>query len=372
MILHLFDDEKVVGRAISFFEEAFPLGNIYVIRTSKRNRFVDDKINDRIILYNENDVFDTTLIEAVHSITIHYLNEWKVDFINNYFPTIKHVKWSVWGADMYNDLLVGMGYDIYYEPRYVPQYYKIMVERLLYKIGYIRPYKRKILHFISGRVTELGTSSEEYQIQKLYLRDQLIANYNEEPASIYYSIEDILGHGLKDQTVTGNDIMIGNSGSDSNNHLYVYKYLSKLNTSNRKIVVPLSYGGDEKHRIHVINKGQRYFGSYFYPLLKFLPLQEYNKVQLNSSVCLYGNWRQEAVGNITISLFLGAKVFLSKKSPLLINYRRKGLIVFCLEEITQEDIDTPLTEEQIRLNRMIIFNSNNRKTIIEGIRKNWK
>ena len=38
---------------------------------------------------------------------------------------------------------------------------------------------------------------------------------------------------------------------------------------------------------------------------------------LSADVFIYGNWRQEAVGNILIALFIGGKVFLDEKNPLL-------------------------------------------------------
>ena len=54
MILHLFDDEKIVNRAVDLFEEAFPNQNIFVVRVIDIPKYVH--LDDRIILYRDNDI----------------------------------------------------------------------------------------------------------------------------------------------------------------------------------------------------------------------------------------------------------------------------------------------------------------------------
>ena len=217
----------------------------------------------------------------------------------------------------------------------------------------------------------MKTSEEEYAIQKKYIGQFLPQKITTIPASMYYSIEDILGKDIIDKYVSGNMIMVGNSCSYSNNHLYAFKHLEKLDINQKKIVVPLSYGGDTKYRNHVLREGNKIFKDRFKPLLDFMPLNDYNNYLLNSPICIYGHWRQESIGNIIISLYLGAKVFLSKKSPLLSKYRKLGIYIYCLEEITQSDIDHPLTEEQRDENRRILFGLYNHNSIVDGIKATW-
>ena len=375
MILHLFDDEKVVSRAVGIFEEATPGENFFIVRTKdscNKQSLLDLEQKGKLLIYRDEDELDPCIFDRITIVSIHYLDVWKINFINKYLPRIDRIRWHVWGGDMYNDLLVNMGYNIYYEPIYLSDYYRGVILRFLKKIGYVRPHTRKILDFIFNRVTELVTTKEEYVIHKQYLGEKLSSRIIEKPMITYYSIDDMLGKNLVNKTVTGDNIIIGNSSSLSNNHLYVFKILSNLNIGEREILAPLSYGGNLTYRNHIISCGNTYFKNNFKPLTDFLPLPEYNKVMLGASVCLYGNWRQEAVGNILVSLYLGAKVFLSNKSPLLNHYKQMGLFVFCLEEITQDDLDTPLKEDQVQTNREILYNSCNRNAIIEGIREYLK
>ena len=64
------------------------------------------------------------------------------------------------------------------------------------------------------------------------------------------------------------------------------------------------------------------------------------------------------MGNIVVALYLGAKVFMSGKSPLYEDLTGRGLIIFKLEDITQESLDTPLSRMQKDNNRKILVSSN--------------
>ena len=368
MILHLFDDEKVVNRAIDLFEEAFPEQNIFIVRIVDKPKYVHE--DSRVIFYKDSDSINFNEFLNIDNITIHSLQLWKIDFIHSLGYKPSKVWWCVWGADMYNSILVHLGYNIYYEPQFVSGSFKSKLFSIISKVGIYAPTTKKQLDFIKNYVTNLKTSKEEFKIQKKYLGSYLKADYCE-PSNLYYSIEDILSKTLINGSVKGDNILVGNSASFSNNHLYVYKILKNFNIGDRQIVSPLSYGGNEKYRIHVIRCAKLYFNAKFVPIVDFMPLDEYNKILVQSGICIYGNWRQEAMGNISISLYLGAKVFLSKKSPLLGLFRRMGVIIFCLEEMTQIDLDTPLSQIEKDRNREILFNILERNSIIEGIRQNW-
>ncbi len=171
----------------------------------------------------------------------------------------------------------------------------------------------------------------------------------------YYPIESILGTEMMNKWVEGNNIQIGNSASTTNNHEYAMRYLAKLELNDRKVVVPLSYSGTAEYRNSVKKAGTTSFGNNFIPLENFLPLEEYNRLMTSFGVAIYGNWRQEAIGNILISLYLGAKVFLPKVNPVSEWAKRHNLIVFELETISQEAIDTPLDEASRKHNREILL-----------------
>ena len=68
-----------------------------------------------------------------------------------------------------------------------------------------------------------------------------------------------------------------------------------------------------------------------------------------------GNWRQEAIGNIIVALYLGAKVFLSHVNPVYEWAQSHGLTVYELEKLSQKELDTPLDRETKLKNRQILL-----------------
>ena len=105
--------------------------------------------------------------------------------------------------------------------------------------------------------------------------------------------------------------------------------------------------------------------------MDYLSLDDYNKVLLSANVFIYCNWRQEAVGNILIALYIGGKVFLDKRNPLLDFYRRLGIVIFSLDELNQNSIDTFLSDSEIQKNRKILDKYYSKERQLELIESNF-
>ena len=129
----------------------------------------------------------------------------------------------------------------------------------------------------------------------------------------------------------------------------------------------LRYNGNPAYKEAVIAKGAALIGPNFKPLLDFMPLADYNRLQASTSHAFFGNLRQEAVGNILIVLYLGAKVFLFRSNPVYEWMQSKGLKAFAIEELTQEELDTPLDPDTQRRNREILTSLYNRRRLGELI-----
>lgn len=365
MILHLFNDEKVVNRCIENFEKVVPNKNLFICFYEKKLKHV--KKHENLFFYNESCSFDNSLLYDIEKIIIHYLDLKKVNFILEHNLINIPCYWCIWGGDLYNTFLVNRGYPIYYESHFLGNFFKIRVhiKNILLRFNIIRTTERIMLDFIKNNITHI-ISTIDYPIVKKYLGDYIQA---ERVMGLnYYPIEVILGN-LTNETVKGNTILIGNSASFTNNHSYAFKYLSRLNIKNRKIITPLSYGGSPAYIKHIMKKYKEKWLESYNALLNFLPLEEYNNLMLTSDICIFPSWRQEAVGNIIISLYLGSKIFLSIKSPLFEYFQDMGIKIYAIENIKQEDLDTPLNETVRKKNREIIFNAYCEKKTIEAIKQ---
>lgn len=371
MILHLFHDDKVCNRVIVNFEEVFPNNNVYICICDKDNiKYI--KPDPRLLFIRPGDYLsDKSILSAVDKICIHFMDINKINFLINNKDYLRSavVYWCFWGGDLYNRILYSHGYDIYYDHRY------LFFESIRFKIkNYLRPLlglqrieeiNQIVEDFIINKVDYILSSKEEYDLAKRYLGTQFSCALLEGP--IYYPIEDTLGALINEQA-RGNNIFIGNSASYTNNHEYAIRYLSKLNTVGRKKILPLNYGGSPKYLKHIHKIAKNYWGGEYYPLTSFLPLNEYNELMLSASIYIYGNWRQEAVGNVVMALYLGAKVFVSERSPLIDIFARNGITLYKTESITQKDIDTAESPAIIKHNRSAIMKLYSKQAILNNIK----
>lgn len=371
MILHLFDDEKISNRIVANFNEVFPNGNRYVCFYKDKLRYI--KENQEIILFDySRDKFDKNILNGVDKILVHYLSVQKIHFINEYISQSLRIKiyWALWGADLYNDVLASKGYEIYSGKDYISSI-KSKLKNLFFSFVAPRDTQeysvRTKTDFITNRVDYILTSDAEFKIFRKYFGKEIKAKCISS-GPLYYPIEDVLGN-LFGKYIDGHNIMIGNSASFTNNHIYAMKFLSTLCTTGRKKYVPLSYGGSSRYVHKIIQKGKKYFGSDFKPLTDFMPLDDYNRLMLSNNVFIYGNWRQEAVGNIVIAIYLGAKVFVSEKSPLVEYFQSMGIKLYITERMTQIDIDTPEDSSVVNNNRQAILKSNSKESILRNIKE---
>ena len=368
MIYHLVNDEKVINRTMEIFEDVFPGENLFIVFKANGVTLVDK--NKNFVSYKN---FDATFEESKRptSVIIHLMTNRKIKFINKYINIDIPVYWVMWGSDLYNRLLMPKGYQLidrestYYKDTKYSRGLKSIIKKMNDEVRIL-----KRIHFINKRVKYLVTSTieDDYDIITNYY-PQLKTKIHKEFS--YYPIDQVVGEEKTGLTAVGNNIQIGNCGTQSNNHEYVLRILSSFKIKNRKIVIPLSYSGEKGYKRAVIEKGREFFGDQIEPITNFLPLADYNNLIATCSIAIYGNWRQEAVGNIMMSLYLGVKVFLSKKNPILNWALRHGFIIFELESITQEEIDTPLSISDKENNMTILLSQYDKKELYKSMKSTF-
>lgn len=356
MILHLVDDEKVINRTIDFFERALPGRNIFLCFCKKdsNGQFFPKHVNrDKIIFFDEDRDSVPNCIENVDQVIVHALYFNKISFINNYIPSTTDVCWFVWGADLYSQILFPMGYPLYplgNSHITTKEWIACKIKRI---IGYKSRQSRFLIDFIRRRITSVGCCDGDYYLLQRYLKLGDIKRV----LFYYYPIEDVLGS-LYGKSIypDANLIMCGNSAAEANNHEYIINCLKRFDLSDYKVVMPLSYCGSDDYKNRIISIGAAAFGSNFKPITEFLPLDIYNNLFLKVKTCIYASWRQMAVGNIIVALYLGSKVFLSKHNPWLSDAKNMGLTVFTLENAKKDIWLQTLSSEEKDSNRQIIEN----------------
>lgn len=365
MILHLVHDDKVVPRMIKLFDEYCPSNNIFVCVTRKKHKSQLRFLKDSNIILSYSREAQKLPWDKIEKICIHYLDIHKILFLYTHRSPI-HIKkikiiWFMWGGDIY-EYLERRGFHQYSENnsfRHIKTSYpKIFgVKSVDNCLGYIifNLISDIVLkYFYTYRINYIVSSIEEFNLFESYIH---FTNFKELLEFSYYSIEDTIGI-LANCHVSGNGVMIGNSASPSNNHEYIYEYIKKLDFSDKRIFLPVSYGREEKYLLKVYEKYSNIHNVSF--LNDFLPLDSYNELMTNCTTFIYGNFRQEAWGNILIALYLGGKVYLSKYSPLFDYCKRLGFVLFTLEDI-RLNFDRSLSDNEKNHNKNISLKEFSRK-----------
>ena len=155
-----------------------------------------------------------------------------------------------------------------------------------------------------------------------------------------------MGHGL--------NILVGNSASQTNNHIDIFHMLTRHDLGSRKVIVPLSYG-DPIYRKNLIACGDEILGEAFMPLVDFLPLDQYCSIVASCNVVVMNQLRQQALGNIGAALYQGAHVFLDPINPVYRFFKEKGAFVRSTHDLALNSLPvTNLPNDQIAKNRDVL------------------
>lgn len=359
MILHIVQDEKFIDKAYRMFEKVSPGNNKFIMESNKQKEFKYIK-NTPITVVSRYKFLSKKFAQSLAQydfIIFHAI--FTDDYLQLAMNADKNIKfvWIGWGSDynfIYGDL---------YLKKTSKLYQSISKEN---KSSIKEEIKQKIKQFINKRIFLRDVNDREKAINRInYFAPVLEEEYvlvkksfkNFKPKFIdwnYGSVGDSLG-GCLDKKINGNNILIGNSASFENNHLEAFDKVKKLNIGKRKIIVPLSYGNEIYGR-EIIKYGQKMFGDHFYPLVDFMSIIEYHKIISSCSIVVMNHLRQEATGNVTIMLYLGAKIFLNTENQFFQFLKNSGAIIFTMDELNNENICNNLTDEEVEVNRNILRN----------------
>lgn len=361
-LLHIVPDDKFIDCAIDLFDSAnvenryvclvdtedYPFK--YIKNTSKVERVKTGSVEN---LWND---------PSVDLFCFHTLDYAKYQYVLS-IPETKKILWLSWG------------YDLYSQYQNCPPVLNISCFKPLTQIylGYsvswkthIKQWLRFALHFPS-RLGELyRTKKAEHQaycVQKRvlnrvnYISTVLPSEYdmlrkNTPTKAQYFPFQYASKRAKSDLPLmaeTADCVLVGNSATPTNNHLDILSILEKRGITNA-IKMPMSYG-DKYYAEYV--KGVVANSKLDIDIITdFMERAEYISFLTHCKALVLGCMRQQALGNITLMLSQGSKVFLYKDS---VNYKflhKEGFVVFTIEDdLTNENINTPLTEQEITTNR---------------------
>src|SRR5690554_5320331 len=374
-ILHVATDDKFLDHAVPVFEKVYPGANdvfVFAAKTplkyvklkpdhieTKRSSFFYKKAKLGQNTYSK---YDLVIFHSLESSTYPELVN-----IPKETPTI----WLGWGFDYYLELLHEM--PLYLE-RTQDLYRRLAGATLKRRaVALAKKFIRLVLHRNSKvRAVEKVTVfspvlPEEYDMVKSsrkWRHFPKFASWN------YGTMEDNLIKGFEGEVVTGNAILVGNSATYTGNHAEAFDLLHKLGVNDREVVAPLSYG-DPQLAKELTSLGQEYFSDNFEPLMDFMPVQEYVAIIKKCGYVIMNHVRQQAVGNIVIMLYLGARVFVRQENPVYDFFKNSGGVSSTVQELEgqPELLNLPLTAQERASNRAIVSDYWGRERAYERTRE---
>ena len=144
-------------------------------------------------------------------------------------------------------------------------------------------------------------------------------------------------------------VQVANNAYTFNNHLKILDDMKHFQNKNIRVIVPLSYGNDwynkEEDYINTVQeKACANFGIKAFCLKRLMPPDEYTQLLCNTDISIYRSNRQNALGNILRSLYVGNKVFLTKDNPLFSFFRERDITIS-----DADDIESMTYEEFIKM-----------------------
>lgn len=355
-ILHLITDEKFTDNVIENFENVFNNNVFFVLRDHKERSHCN--IRKSNIIFEESDFFSSQNVDQdVTTVVVHGLNYVFARLVLQLKPAIK-VAWFAWGFDIYNLPKVT-------NTLYAPETMSY-IKKADPKFTFINAIKKNKL-FRNLYYKFIKKTDDFYTVYELtHKRIDFFCTYIKEDYNLfqkfypnaikyfeigYFSINQYLA-GQPDLRIglDACNILVGNSNSLENNHLDVFEVLAKSNLP-AKVVVPLSYGNDVKYKSVVLERGKKSLGEQFYPLLDFMDRDKYLNLLSNCSAAVFYHYRQQAMGNILALLYMGIRVYLSRRNPVYHYLKRIGIIIFDFDEDFSVYKNTVLETEKQQINR---------------------
>jgi len=367
-ILHICQDEKFTDGAFYVFNKAFPGQNAFVVLKSPANpplKYIKHIPNVEELVNNKDLIKNFKIIaEDADLIVLHGLNYPKPHLVKDFSHT-KKILWLVMGAEIYQNPYI-------YPKELYGDLTVVLKNKLENKLSFMDLVK-KVYRRIRYDMTRFGDKDKELQLMREVAPNiHYLASFQQEqfemlyqkgllaPDAVFqhfsfYPLEFIVPEN-QELNALGDNILLGNSASYTNNHLDAIEIISELNYGRKKIYIPLSYG-NQNYAKEVIAYSKRKLGINAEPMINFVPLTEYNKILQSCGIVIMNHFRGQAAGNILASLYKGSKVYLSEDNLIYHYLKRVGCHIYSIEQDLSNRnpaVLMNLSQQQINENRQIL------------------
>ena len=150
----------------------------------------------------------------------------------------------------------------------------------------------------------------------------------------------------------------------------IFGLLKKYISEDIEIIVPLTYGSNV-YKEKLIKCGKELFGKKIKFLVEHMDIIKFHNLIANIDIQIFAHNRQQALGNITIGLLNGTKIYLNHKvSTWGLLRKRLGVKVFSLFDLNHLSYFEfkSISNKEKNYNRSVILKWSDEKAQIESWR----
>ena len=370
MILHLVSfEEKFMGYLVGYFESFNAGKNVYLVHLEHENQIPSGKYP--MVNYcpsNSNAYLNIISDWDKYDVVITYgLDLFRCKHLSTLPPSLPFA-WVIFGFEVYN-VLSPYKYQLFFEMSY-----KLAMEKEVWAKKWAKKlFTQRYVDTLLNKVKQcffkqLPVENQIKQVLKRadYIGDTIPNQTRDIKTAFslpgkwigftFYNIEETITSGLKDTKINNNNILLGNSGTATNNHYEILEFLAKKKLGNRKVLVPLGYG-DKEYVKRITTLGYQFLPDHFEPINYFLPRSAYNELIVGCSWVIMNHRRQQALGTILTMLWFGATVFLNEENPIFEYLTELDIKVYSIRKHLCFDTvsDQPIEYEELVRQRSVLY-----------------
>jgi hypothetical protein len=259
------------------FSDNFSFENLAFVDKLNHSDDMIDKINQSTVIY------------------IHFLSEEVSLFLSKFDLINKKLVWIFWGTDGFS----------------LPQISKQLKDpsrSFFYNLAkgirdlFIKRKSNSAKYLILPKINYFA----HYIVEDFEMIRSILAD-NVQFLNFSYGVNESI---IIDMPLLGDDILVGNSASNTNYHLFAFEKIKQKHSA-IEIHCPLSYGGHPDYVNQVILEGKKRFGTSFIPYTEKMKSEVFhNRVLSKTKIAFMCNNRSQAWGNIMQLLWQGSSVFM--------------------------------------------------------------
>ncbi|MFT3748918.1 MAG: TDP-N-acetylfucosamine:lipid II N-acetylfucosaminyltransferase [Agriterribacter sp.] len=355
-------DDDFIDYFIEQSESIFPLAVTYWV--AKENGREIRKVHSSLIkgvIWSDSNL--STLIKEANKYKLVVVHSFFISRLHQFFSGLsKDIKivWLFWGAD-------GYSFTRNNKQWFLPKTWKYKIEsekkndKRLLRFFYTQYVNWRSSNYVKTLIKRVDACATwvKYDFEMIhYLHPPMKwLNY------CYFTHQQMGLDKIEPQPLNLKKLWLGNSATETNNHLDALDYLCEINWTGQ-ILIPLSYG-DQRYASYVKQYATKQFGDNAIFLDKWMPLDEYHKYMNSCGFVWMNHIRQQAAGNILGALYMGKAVIMNSSNNLFKTFKDWG-ILFATQNMLHNPED--IAKDQFCKNKSIIENNLTNEMSIEGIK----